>query len=77
LSSPEECVRHPDELGIRHRQVFDLLCIEKEIIFCKKERFFSFFQLNYHFLVKRTPEEESGMIHPEGGMGVALTIKKI
>jgi len=25
-SSPEECVRHPDELGIRHRQVFDLLC---------------------------------------------------
>jgi len=38
----------------------------------ERERFFSFFQLNYHFLVKRTSEEESGMIHPEG-----LTIKKM
>jgi hypothetical protein len=38
----------------------------------RKRDFFSVFQLNYHFLVKRTPEEESGMIHPEG-----LTIKKM
>jgi hypothetical protein len=35
--TPEECIRHPDEFGIRHRQVFDLLCREED----RKKRLFS------------------------------------
>jgi hypothetical protein len=45
---------------------------KKRLFSAGKRDIFSFFQLNYHFLVKRTPEEESGMIHPEG-----LTIEKM
>jgi hypothetical protein len=40
--SPEECVRHPDQLCICHRQIFDLFCREREkIILFLQERFFS------------------------------------
>jgi hypothetical protein len=39
--SPEECVRHPDQLCICHRQIFDLFCREREkIILFLEERFF-------------------------------------
>ncbi len=48
---------------------------KKEIIFFGGEIFF-IFPAELSFLVKRTPEEESGMIHPEGGNGGSIDNKE-